>query len=164
MKTKHWLAVVVAFQLFSLAAHAQSVESGRVNFTLAGLLWTFLPILLLGVLLFWFMRSKWKTWAPFRSAKVREICMHMTEAEERKGWRIGAFYGVWTAATFAIPLSQAVVFPNATLITVASILIILHIACVPLWLRWQRRYFCSTVWAKEQSLSPDRLRLFSFSA
>jgi hypothetical protein len=156
--------LIVAVQLFSLAVHAQAVESNRANFVLAGLLWTFLPILLLGVLLFWFMRSKWETWAPFQSRDVREICTHMTKAEKREGQRRGALYGLWVAATFAIPLSQAMFFPNPALVTIAAILIIIHIACVPLWLGRQRKYFCSTAWAKEQGFSPERLRLFSFLA
>ncbi len=167
MNLKHWSAVAVVLQLFPLAAHAQTAASGRANSTLAGLLWTFLPILLLGILLFWFFRftpRDWKTWAPFQSPDVRQICAHMTEAEKREASRRGAFYGLWVAATFAIPVSLAVVAPNPTLLVIAAVLIVIHIACLPLWFRRQRRYFCSTAWAREQGFTPERLKLLSFSA
>ncbi len=166
MNLKHWSAVVVVLQLFPLAANAQAAESGRGNSTFAGLLWTFLPIVLLGILLYWFFRfmpRDWKTWAPFQSPDVRKICAHMTEAEKQKGIRKGALHALWVTTTLAIPVSLAVVAPNPTLVIIAAVLIVIHIACLPLWFRRQRRYFCSTSWAREQGFTPERLRLFSFS-
>ena len=165
MNLKHWSAVVVVLLLFPLAAHAQAAESGRANSTFAGLFWTFLPIFLLGILVFWFFRfmpRDWKTWAPFQSPDVRQICAHMTEAERRGATHRGALYGLWVAATFAVPVSLAVVAANPTLVVIAAVLIVIHIACLPLWFRRKRRYFCSTSWAREQGFTPERLRLFSF--
>ncbi len=46
----------------------------------------------------------WRTWAPFRSKKVREICEHMTEAEKGQSLQLGAAWGTWVAYTFAGPL------------------------------------------------------------
>jgi len=104
----------------------------------------------------------WKTWSPFQSPEVKEICAHMT-LEERTAltWR-GALYGLWCAATFAIPLSRALVDQTPSSWTVAGILCTIHIIAIPFWLRAQRRFLCGTTWARTQGLTPDRLRLFHF--
>ncbi len=163
MNLKHSLAIAFALQCFSLAVLAQTAENFRSSSTLAGLFWTFVPIVLVGIVLGWFMRSEWKTWAPFQSRDVHEICAHMTEAEKRAANRRTALYGLWCGVTFAAPVSVAVVDPTPALLAVAAILIIIHLGCLRVWLRWQRRFFCSTSWARDQGLAPGRLRLFVFS-
>ena len=47
-------------------------------------------------------------------------------------------------------------------VVVAFALVIAHVAFLPIWLRWQRQFFCDTQWARSQSLRPEELRLFSF--
>ena len=166
MNLKHWSAVVVVLQLFPLAAHAQAAESGRANSTFAGLFWTFMPVLLLGILLFAFLRfmpRNWKTWAPFQSPEVREICAHMTEAEGRAASRRAALYGLWCGVTFAGPVAVAFVIQTSAFIAIVAVLISVHLGCRRVWLRLQRSFFCSTAWAREQGFTPRRLRLFSFS-
>jgi len=106
--------------------------------------------------------TKWKTWSPFQSAQVREICAHMTEAESTEATRRGGLYGLWVFATFAGPLSFSVVFHHPVLIAAASVLVVIHVACIPAWLKMQRGFLCSNGWASEQGVTPERLRLFSF--
>jgi uncharacterized membrane protein len=105
----------------------------------------------------------WKTWSPFQSAQVRDICAHMTDAERKAVARRGAFYGLWCGATVALPISQAVTEPSRFALVAASILCTVHIICMPFWLRWHRRFLCGTAWAREQGLHPGHLRLFDFS-
>lgn len=58
-------------------------------------------------------------------------------------------------------MSVAAIFRHPALLAVALCLIILHIVCIPAWLKSQRRFLCATQWAKEQGVSSDRLRLFA---
>lgn len=108
------------------------------------------------------MKANWKTWSPFQSPEVREICSHMTDAEKAEVARRGGFYGFWVAATFAVPLSFAIIERSLLFIVVAAVLVAIHIACVPIWQRMQRRFLCSTVWAREHGITTDRLRMFAF--
>ena len=101
------------------------------------------------------------SWSPFQSAEVRQICAHMTPAELASVRRRGGLYGLWVAATFAIPLSMAITWPSPVALTVASVLILLHVICIPIWMRRQRRFLASTSWATSQGIKSESLRLFS---
>src|SRR5688572_25509164 len=103
-----------------------------------------------------------KTWSPFQSAEVREICTHMTDMERAGASRRAALYGLWVSLTLAGPLALAATTRHPAFIAVASMLILIHITCIPLWLKMQRTFLCSTVWAREHDFTPDRLRLFTF--
>lgn len=100
------------------------------------------------------MKQNWKTWAPFQSPKVREICEHMTEAERRKATMHGILYGLWVAASLAVPLFVAAAFGHPL---VALIAVPLFIASIPVWRNTQRSFLCSTAWAREKSFTPERL-------
>src|SRR2546427_6244670 len=108
------------------------------------------------------MKTNWKTWAPFQSAEVREICAHMTDSEKAEASRRGGLYGLWVFATFAGPLSFAVVYRHPALIAIAAVLVVIHIVCIPIWQRMQRNFLCSTSWAREHGYTPERLRMFAF--
>jgi hypothetical protein len=86
----------------------------------------------------------------------------MTGSEQREAARRGGSYGIWVALTFAGPISYAVVFTSTTLIVVAMLLMLLHILYIPLWLKKQREFLCSTAWARQNDFTPERLRLFHF--
>jgi hypothetical protein len=104
----------------------------------------------------------WKTWSPFQSADVREICAHLTAGERSEAaWR-GGLYGIWVFATFAGPVSFAIAFRHPALIALAAGLAIVHLVCIPIWQRSVRRFLCSTAWAREQGYDPERLQLLSF--
>lgn len=108
------------------------------------------------------MKTDSVTWSPFQSPAVREICSHMTEAEKSGAAARAALYGVWCAVSFAVPLPLAFLVESKWLMLIAVLLIVIHLACIPVWHKMQRRYLCSTVWARAQGVSPDRLKLFSF--
>ena len=115
------------------------------------------------------MSTNWKTWSPFQSPEVSEICTHMTDAERAEASRRGGLYGLWVFATFAGPLSFAVVFRHPALTAIAVVLIVIHIARIPVWLKMQRRFLSSTAlsstaWASEHGFAAGRLRLFAFRA
>jgi hypothetical protein len=108
------------------------------------------------------MKANWNTWSPFQSSEVRQICAHMTDSEEAEVKRRSESYGVWVAVTLAIPLAFAVVARNVIFTLIAAVLITIHVACIPIWQRMQKRFLCSTVWARERGITADRLRMFGF--
>ena len=102
----------------------------------------------------------WRTWSPFQSAGVREVCAHMTAAERHEfSWR-GVRYGFWVAISFAIPLSLALTFRSPITLVLAGILVPTHVLFIPVWQRKQRQFLCSTAWAINQGLTPENLKLF----
>jgi hypothetical protein len=103
------------------------------------------------------MKANWRTWSPFQSPAVREICAHMTEDEKSEASRQSGLYGFWGAGTFALPLGFAIAFPNAAIIGVAVVLVTLHVVCIQFWRKMQRNFLCSTVWAREQGFTPLQL-------
>lgn len=108
------------------------------------------------------MSEKGTAWSPFQSPELREICAHMTDSERNKASQLGGVYGLWVAVTFAGPLAFAFGLRNFTLGIVALLLLIVHIACVPIWQKTIRRFLCSTAWARERDFTPEQLRLFPF--
>jgi len=58
-------------------------------------------------------------------------------------------------------LSLAVVFRHPALLAMAAALVIIHIACIPVWRKRQRLFLCLTVWAREHGYTPERMRLSS---
>lgn len=108
------------------------------------------------------MQADPKTWSPFQSPQTREILAHMTESEKsRAAWR-GAFYGVWCAGTVALPLSYVFLGQEPWVTYGAAELVVIHLVCIPIWTKMQRRFLCSTAWARAQGIRPERLVLFSF--
>ena len=109
------------------------------------------------------------TWSPFQSETVKEICGHLTPAERRTAAFRAAGYGAWVALTVSLPV-MAIVFSimasqlrSVPIYLGAAALIVLHLACLPVWLGMQRRFLCSTQWAREQRIMPKSLRLFGKS-
>ncbi len=78
----------------------------------------------------------------------------------------GGLYGLWCAVTLVAPLNFffTVAVPHPAHIAIAAVLIIVHIVCIPVLLKTMRQFLCSTVWAREHGITPDRLRMFTFRA
>ena len=112
------------------------------------------------------MKTNPKSWAPFQSDEVRKICAHMTKVEQNAAsWR-SSFYGLWVGITCAIPLGSlplfAMVEKKWSFAVIAGILFVVHIACIPIWLKSQRRFLCSTAWALAHGFKPEELKLVTF--
>ena len=88
----------------------------------------------------------------------------MTDAERAEVSRRGVFYGFWVFATCAAPLSLAIVEPSRLYIAIATVLVTIHIVCIPIWQKMLKQFLCSTAWAREQGITPEQLRLFVFRA
>jgi hypothetical protein len=108
------------------------------------------------------MKTDWQTYSPFQSPEVRDICRNMTGAERSEVSRLGALYGVWVGLTFGAPLGLAFGYRSEPFVAIAAAMVTVHLAWLPLWQRRQRRFLCSTAWARERGFTPGRLRLFSF--
>jgi len=100
---------------------------------------------------------------PLASPEVREISAHMTKAERNEASFYGLLVGLWVvAATFGnFWLIRS--FPAPGNWIVAGVIGLLFLVSLPLAFRVQRRFFCSTLWAKAQGYDADTLKLFSFS-
>jgi len=99
----------------------------------------------------------WKTWAPFQSKVSREICEHMTEKEKNASLARSGKYGVWCALTFAIPISVVAVHRKTVSVTIAVILLAIHIIGIPIWRKRQKAFLCSTQWAKSKEYNLQHL-------
>jgi len=108
------------------------------------------------------MKASWTTWSPFQSPEVREICAHMTEAERAKASARGGAYGLWSAVTFALPLTYAFTSRSLGAIVIAAVLVTVHLIRIPVWQKQQKQFLCSTAWARERGITPDQLRVFAF--
>lgn len=86
----------------------------------------------------------------------------MTGAEKAEAMCRGGLYGIWVAVTFGIPLSLILIAQSPLLLALAAALVVIHVVCIPIWQKMQRRFLCSTVWAREHGIDPDRLRMFAF--
>jgi serine/threonine protein kinase len=108
-------------------------------------------------------RPSWWFCSPLASPEVREIAAHMTKAERSEFVFYGLLLGVWVmAATFGNLFLIKSNPPPGNWI-VASVIAALFFASLPPMLRMQRRFLCSTVWAKERSYDAGQIKLFSFS-
>ncbi|MDD5138642.1 MAG: serine/threonine-protein kinase [Verrucomicrobiales bacterium] len=101
--------------------------------------------------------------SPLASPGVREIAAHMTKGERSEFILYGIMMGFWmmlmTVGNYLLIKSSSA--PGNWI--VGSLIAVLFLASLPPMLRMQRRFLCSTVWAKERGYAADRIRLFSFS-
>ena len=103
----------------------------------------------------------WKTWAPFQSEKMKNICSHMTEEEKKKSAQFGAITGIFVAVFFAIPLSFGLTwaFENKS-IPAISVIIIWVLIGMPILFSRRRKgkeLLCSTKYAQEQGYTMDKI-------
>jgi hypothetical protein len=88
---------------------------------------------------------------------MREVYAHLSNTEKAQLQCQGGLYGVWCGLTFAIPLSNAIVFRNPTVIAIAAILITIHVACLPIWRRRLKRIMCASTWAQQHGFTPEQI-------
>jgi len=103
----------------------------------------------------------WRAWlarGPLRSPEAAEIYAHMTDAESKEAAIRHGFVKVVLCATI---LLSAVACNSSNVMFV--ILAVTAFVCMLIFLRQYprivKRELCSTAWARQQGLSPDRLRL-----
>ena len=108
-------------------------------------------------------KYNWRTWSPFQSPEVREICTHLTDAERNELMRRGALSGIWLFVLPFLMLMAGIQSHNAVvLFATAGGLVLFYVGFVLIsWMR-NRQFFCATDWARKQGITPDKLRLFSF--
>jgi hypothetical protein len=94
----------------------------------------------------------------------------MTEVERAEAARRGGSYGLWVTATISLPLSAALVsfidlpWASPWLFMFSGSLIVLHLVCIPLWQMADKRFLCSTAWAKQHRFTPEQLSRFGRKA
>ena len=122
------------------------------------------------------MNKRWKTWSPFQSRDVREICAHLTDDEidmfvERAkdfgamiGARITSPIAIMTALAFVIIAFVIIAFYGGLIVffLIPCAWILVNSTFLQRHLKKNKELLCSTAWAKEQGFEPDRLKLFSF--
>ena len=125
-------------------------------------------------LLLWRVAGRWLQWASsnagprwdlFVSPAVREIKAHMTAAEKNKmdWWAFRS--GILGYITFMLPSTILINYqPNPPLAVILVVLVATFLVSLPYLLKAQRQMLCSTAWAKEQGLTPERVKLFAFKS
>lgn len=89
---------------------------------------------------------------------MREVSAHLNGAERSTLQCQGGLYGLWTAATFAGPVSYGLVYHhNSIFMALAGILISIHVVCIPIWRRRLKRLLCASAWAREHGFTPERI-------
>ncbi len=108
--------------------------------------------------------SEKKSWlvSPLSSPDAREIAAHLTKEERGEAALYGLLWGIWVATATFGNLFLIKSFPAPGSWIVASIIGALFIASTSPMLRIQRRFLCSTAWAKERGYKAEKLKLFSF--
>jgi hypothetical protein len=108
----------------------------------------------------------WRTWNPFQTSTMREICRHMTAAERtevaRRGLLLGRHLAVSSllylpALLAALTIESPLLLPLPAL---AAALVGAFAACriVPLVAGW-KGWLCSTEWSRAQGLTPEQFRI-----
>ena len=105
-----------------------------------------------------------------RSKSVKEIVDHLRPEEHDKLRASAGIYGAWGAITGGIPIGLLtgffndliliMGFPNDLTRVIAAILVTVHVICVPFCFRWQKKFLCSSQWARQQGFHPEHLRYF----
>tara|TARA_R110002111_G_scaffold247140_5_gene310200 strand:+ start:17485 stop:17817 length:333 start_codon:yes stop_codon:yes gene_type:complete len=107
----------------------------------------------------------WKTWSPFQSKEVQQICANLTPDERSAFLTRGFMYGLWVVVTFAAPVALLMTrfkqIPTMSFVLLGA-LIITHIACIPVWQRYVKRFLCDTIWARDQGIVSTQLKLFQW--
>lgn len=104
----------------------------------------------------------WRTWSPFQSLDVQQICAHLTKHEKHTARLRSAFYGLWCGVSLSLPVMLIALHPGITMAIVAPVLIFTHFLFIPVWLQSQRKFLASTRWAKEHGIQASRSSLFAF--
>ena len=103
----------------------------------------------------------WKTWSPFQSQTVKDICSHMTEDEKNGVTSYGARFGVVIAVFIAIPLSIGLSFLRPWIFGLPGLALLAWLVIGVFVIMRQRRkgkeLLCSTQWAKSQGITPDKI-------
>jgi hypothetical protein len=103
----------------------------------------------------------WRTWAPFQSKAVKDICAHMTEEEKTAVESFSKVTGLLAAICFALPLSFGVMLVKSLESIYATTALIVWIIIGVLVLLQRRRkskeILCSTNWAKSQGYTPEKI-------
>ena len=103
----------------------------------------------------------WRTWSPFQSQTVKDICAHMTPDEKKSVTSYGMGSGVIVAIFFAIPLSSGVSLLGSRIFGLPGLALL---ACLAIGVflivkrrRKEKELLCSTQWAKSQGITIDRI-------
>ena len=100
----------------------------------------------------------WLRWSPFQPARVREICTHLTDAEEREAMKRGLLFGFWNAATCFVPFFVVMGVPAPLGWILGAGVFLLGLSFYPLWRRMEREQLCATAWGRQQGITPDQLK------
>ncbi len=112
------------------------------------------------------------SWDPNASQIAKEIRANMTRREQSVYALRGIAFSVVFAFFFSIHAYAvfATVMPllfaghlNVTMLSIAVMLVPLDIAAIMIFNRKERRYLCSTEWARKKAITPEGFSLYRFS-
>ena len=92
------------------------------------------------------------------SPEEREISAHLADAEKRQIQRMGKCFGLWVAATLAIPFAFAVITSSSVIRGIAVVLMVMHLVTRQRWLGRMHTFLYSTAWAREHGYGSDSIQ------
>ena len=101
--------------------------------------------------------------SPIASPEVKAITAHMTRPERSEAALYGLLWGAWVVIVTFGNLWIIKSFPTPGNWIVAAAIVAVFLATIPPTLRIQRRFFCSTEWAKAEGYDAASFKLFSFT-
>jgi hypothetical protein len=106
------------------------------------------------------LRRKLNLDLAFQSPEELEIYAHMTPDEKAKGSRLGGLYVLSMGIALFVPVMLAGTGHGYLSIIAAVVVVVAFVVWIPIWRKLFKRFLCSTAWAREQGLTPERIRKF----
>lgn len=107
------------------------------------------------------IRNKPEGWGPFQSDDVREISQHLTDEEKYAAKKSGGLSGLFFILAFGIIFllwRASALSWSLMIFLIVLVMVILEIVLS----HYQKKWLCSTEWAKMQGYTPDTIRLWNY--
>ncbi len=108
-------------------------------------------------------RDDWRTWAPFQSPEVKEICRHLTPEERRADLRLQAStlgLSLLLVLGLAVTLDALPAGWRGTRLVLLFAFLIAQLVLLAVAIDRAKEFLCSTQWARARGIQPQQLRTF----
>jgi len=109
------------------------------------------------------VRPSWWPASPLSSSEVRDITAHFTKTERSEFSLNSLLCGFWVTMATLGNFLLVKFYPSPGNWILPLLIIMIFIVSFPPMIRMQKRFLCSTAWAKKQNYTADKIKLFSFS-
>jgi hypothetical protein len=112
-----------------------------------------------------------RTWSPFQSSQVKDICEHMSNSERKAAMKKSALFGILIGIVPVVTsLILGITIFRSALNSLIACGVIFPILAAILWKKWypytvksQQRFLASTEWARSQNINADEIKLYKWN-